>query len=79
MPELGTRYKKQAAGTRGEVPGLKGWAESNRGAPRVTVLHPRLPFRSEGFIPPKAGRAANADTAVSLLWALLWLKRVTDP
>lgn len=51
MPELGTRYRKQAAGTRGGAPGLKGGQSQIGGAPRVTVLHPRLPFRSEGFIP----------------------------
>ena len=79
MPELGTRYKKQAAGTRGEAPGLKGWAEPNRGCTQGHCAASQAPLQIRRIHSPSAGRAANTDTAVSPLWALLWLKRVTDP
>ena len=78
MPELGTRYRKQAAGTRGGAPELKGGHSQIGGAPRVAVLHPRLPFIRRPHS-PGAQRAANTAAAVSPLWVSLWLKRVTDP
>lgn len=83
MPEWSTRCRKLAAGTRRAAPGLRGWGDIC-GCIQGHCAAPQAPFTFEGFIPPRAGSAANIASAISLLWesaffSASWLKRVTPP